>query len=128
LIPASGYYEWQKQGTGRKQPFFICPRDGEPFSFAGLWERWHDPEGEEVETCAILTTTANEVMQPIQERMPVILDPFAEEQWLDPRSTPGSLGVLLVPFAADQMGAFPVNPYVSNPRNEGARCLEPIGA
>ncbi len=83
LIPASGFYEWQKRGTGRKQPFFISLRDGEPFSFAGLWECWHSSEGEVVESCTILTTTANEVMQPIHERMPVILGPSAEEQWLD---------------------------------------------
>jgi putative SOS response-associated peptidase YedK len=90
----------------------------------GLWDRWHDPEGEAVETCATLTTTANELMQPIHERMPVISDPSAEEQWLDPRSTPDSLGALLVPFAADQMEAYPVNPYVSNAKNEGLRCQE----
>jgi putative SOS response-associated peptidase YedK len=55
LIPACGFYEWKKQGAGRKQPFFIRPREGRLFSFAGLWERWHDPQGEPVETCTILT-------------------------------------------------------------------------
>jgi putative SOS response-associated peptidase YedK len=128
LIPASGFYEWAKQGTGRKQAYFICPRAGELFSFAGLWERWHDPEGEEVESCTILTTTANELMRPIHERMPVILDLSAEEQWLDPRSAPDSLSALLVPFAADQMEAFPVSPWVSNPKHEGPRCIEPAVA
>jgi putative SOS response-associated peptidase YedK len=98
------------------------------FSFAGLWERWHDPEGEEVQSCTILTTTANEVMQPIHERMPVILDPSAEEQWLDPRASADALRSLCVPFAADQMEAFAVNPYVSNARNEGPRCIEPAVA
>jgi putative SOS response-associated peptidase YedK len=89
--------------NGPQATIFIRPRDEELFSFAGLWERWHDPQGEAVETCTILTTTANELMQPIHKRMPVILDASAEEQWLDPRSTPGSLGVLLVPFAAERM-------------------------
>jgi putative SOS response-associated peptidase YedK len=128
LIPASGFYEWQKQGTGHKQPFYICPRDGGLFSFAGLWEHWHDPEGEEVESCTILTTTANELMQLIHDRMPVILDPSSEEQWLDPQSRPDSLGALLVPFTADQMEAFPVSPWVSNPKHEGPRCIEPAVA
>jgi putative SOS response-associated peptidase YedK len=98
------------------------------FVFAGLWVRWHDPEGEEIEICAILTTPANALMQPIHERMPVILGPSAEEQWLDPRCTPDSLSALLVPFAADHREAHPVNPYVSNAKNEGPRYIEPAGA
>ncbi len=122
LIPASGFYEWRKDGK-RNQPYFVRLRDEELFSFAGLWERWHDPEGEEIETCAIVTTTANEVMQPIHERMPVILDPSAEEQWLDSRSTPDSLSALLVPFASERMEVFPVNLYVNNARNEGQSAL-----
>jgi putative SOS response-associated peptidase YedK len=69
LIPASGFYEWQKQATGPKQPFYIHPRDEEElFSFAGLWETWHDPEGEIVESCAIITTEANELMRSVPDR------------------------------------------------------------
>jgi putative SOS response-associated peptidase YedK len=128
LISASGFYEWMKQGTGRKQPFFISLRDGEPFSFAGLWERWHDPEGEEVQTCTILTTTANEVMQPIHERMPVILGPAVEEQWLDPRVSPDALRSLLLPYTGDDMEARPVGLWVNNPKNDGPKCLEPASA
>ncbi len=79
-------------------------------------------------SCAILTTTANELMQPIHERMPVILDVSAEEQWLDPRSAPDSLGTLLVSFAAERMEAFVVNSYVSDPKHEGPRCIEPAVA
>jgi putative SOS response-associated peptidase YedK len=124
LIPASGFYEWQKQAAGPKQPFFIRPRDGELFSFAGLWERWHDPEGEQVESCTILTTTANELMRPIHERMPVILGPSVEEQWLDPFASTEELQSLLVPFAVDQMEAYPITTYVNNARNEGPRCIE----
>jgi putative SOS response-associated peptidase YedK len=126
LIPASGFFEWQKQGTGRKQPFFIRPRDEELFSFAGLWERWHDPEGEPVETCTILTTTANEVMQPIHDRMPLILGPSAEEQWLDPRSSTDALCSLLVPSSSEGMEARPVGLWVNNPKNDGPKCLEPV--
>jgi putative SOS response-associated peptidase YedK len=128
LIPASGFYEWMKQGTGRKQPFFISPRDGELFSFAGLWECWHDPEGEEVQSCTILTTTANEVMQPIHERMPVILGPSAEEQWLDPRASADALRSLLVPYRSAGMEARPVGLWVNNPKNDSPKCLEPASA
>jgi putative SOS response-associated peptidase YedK len=128
LIPASGFYEWQKQGTGRKQPFFISMRDGELFSFAGLWERWHDPEGEEVQSCTIQTTTANEVMQPIHERMPVILGPSAEEQWLDRRASADALRSLLVPYTSADMEAHPVGLWVNNPKNDGPKCLGPASA
>jgi putative SOS response-associated peptidase YedK len=126
LIPASGFYEWAKQGTASKQPFFISLRDADLFSFASLWERWYDPEGEVVETCAILTTTANEVMQPIHERMPVILRPSAEEQWLDPRASADALRSLLVPYAGDDMEARAVGLWVNNPKNDGPECLEPM--
>ena len=95
------------------------------FSFAGLWERWHDPEGEEIESCTILTTTANELMQPIHDRMPVILDSEGENEWLNPRSAPDSLRALLVPFASDQMEAYAVNLYVNNAKNQGPKCIEP---
>ncbi len=128
LIPASGFYEWQKQGTGRKQPFFISLRDGEPFSFAGLWECWHDPQVEVIESCTIVTTTANEVMQPIHERMPVILGPSAEEQWLDPRASADALRSLLVPYNSEEMVAHPVGLFVNNPKNDGPKCLESASA
>ncbi len=112
LIPASGFYEWQKQATGPKQPFYIHPRDEELFSFAGLWEAWHDPESEEVETCAILTTTANELMHPIHDHMLVILSPCSEEQWLDPRASTEELQLLLVPCASEGMEARRVGMWV----------------
>jgi hypothetical protein len=85
-------------------------------------------QGELVETCTILTTEANELMRPIHDRMPVILDPAGEDAWLDSRSSPDGLRALLVPFASDRMEAFPVNPYVSNAKNEGPRCIAPAGA
>jgi putative SOS response-associated peptidase YedK len=128
LIPASAFYEWQKQGTGRKQPFVISLRDGEPFSFAGLWESWTDPQGEVIETCTILTTTANEVMLPIHERMPVILWSSAEEQWLDPRANSNALRSLLVPYSSEGMEARPVGLWVNNPKNDGPKCLEPASS
>jgi putative SOS response-associated peptidase YedK len=77
LIPASAFYEWQKVSAKIKQPYCIRPRDGGLFAFAGLWERWNDPAGETVESCTILTTEANELMRPLHDRMPVILDSSA---------------------------------------------------
>ena len=110
----------------RNQPYCIRPRDGALFSFAGLWETWNDPKGETVETCTILTTEANELMRPLHDRMPVILDAGGEALWLDQTATADALRSLFMPFPADQMEALPVNPWVSNARNEGPRCLELI--
>jgi putative SOS response-associated peptidase YedK len=126
LIPASGFYEWQKGSGKTKQPFFIRPRDGGLFSFAGLWECWHDPKGATVETCTILTTGANELMRPIHDRMPVILDSASEGAWLDPSASPDALRALFVPFASERMEAYAVSPWVSNARNQGERCIEPV--
>jgi len=96
--------------------------------FAGLCERWHDPEGEEVETCTILTTTANDLMKPIHDRMPVLLDPTTEGQWLDPRASGDVLQSLLVPCPAEWMAARPVSLWVNNPKNHGPKCIESVSA
>src|ERR1700693_18489 len=82
LIPADGFYEWKAVG-GRKQPFFIRAKSGGPFAFAGLWETWTVPNGEELETAAIVTTKANRTLSAIYDRMPVILAPDAFDLWLD---------------------------------------------
>jgi putative SOS response-associated peptidase YedK len=119
---------WQKVRGGRKQPYFIRPRDGGLFTFAGLWECWHDPRGEVVETCTILTTEANELMRPLHDRMPVILDAEAERLWLDPHATADSLHALLVQYPSEKMEAFAVNSWVSDPKHEGPRCLETVEA
>jgi putative SOS response-associated peptidase YedK len=120
--------EWQKQGGNRKQPYCIRPRDGGLFAFAGLWERWHDPRGETVETCTILTTAANEVMRPLHERMPVIVGADADSLWLDAHASADALRALFAPYASKEMEAIAVGLWVSNARNEGPRCLEPDGA
>jgi putative SOS response-associated peptidase YedK len=98
VIPASGFYEWQQTGARRKQPYFIRPRDGGLFTFVGLWEEWHDPRGEVVETCTILTTEANDLMRPLHDRMPVILDPTSDARWLDAGADAASLHALLIPY------------------------------
>jgi putative SOS response-associated peptidase YedK len=128
LIPASGFYEWQKAGAGGKQPYFIRPHVGGLFALAGLWERWHDPHGEAVESCTILTTEANELMQSLHDRMPVILDRDSERVWLDSQASSDTLRSLLTPFASDRMEALPVSPWVNSAKNEGPRCLEPGSA
>ena len=123
LIPTSGFYEWVATGAKKKQPLHIRMIDGRPFALAGLWERWSGAEGEPVESCTILTTTANELMQPFHDRMPVILAPDAYEAWLDPQTPVEALQALLRPYPPEGMVAVPVGAYVSNPRNEGPQCL-----
>lgn len=126
LVLADGFYEWQRSG-GRKQPYFFQLRDGRPFAFAGLWERWQAPDGQTVETCTILTTAPNDLARPIHDRMPVILDPAAYDQWLDPElRLAGPLEALLQPYPAAAMTAYPVSTYVNNARNDGPQCLDPL--
>jgi putative SOS response-associated peptidase YedK len=125
LVPADGFYEWKPAGR-HKQPHLIRPRQGGSFAFAGLWECWHGPGGACLETAAILTTTANEAVQPIHDRMPVLLRPQDYVAWLDPlRQHAGELQSLLRPWLAEGTEIAPVGSWVSNPRHEGPRCLEP---
>jgi len=126
LVPADGFYSWQQQGR-RKQPFFIYLKDGHLFAFAGLWESWKGGAGEVIETFTILTTIANDLVRPIHEPMPVILDPQHYDVWLDP--APGDVSVLkplLQPYPAERMTAVRVGPLVNKPRNEGSQCAQPI--
>jgi putative SOS response-associated peptidase YedK len=125
LVPADGFYVWTK-GTGRKEPFLVRLRDRRPFAFAGLWERWESPGGEVVESCAILTTEANEVVRPITDRMPVIVQPRHYGRWLDPALTdPREIRALLAPYPADRMVACPVSRRVNDARNDGPECIAP---
>ncbi len=128
LIPASGFYEWQKLGAGHKQPYFIRPRDGRPLALAGLWECWHDPQGEPVETCTILTTEANELMRPLHDRMPVLIDPASDGAWLDAHAPVDALRALFVPSPSERLEVIAVGPWVSSVRNQGPQCLEPAEA
>ena len=82
LFPADGFYEWKSDG-GRKRPYFIHPRHGGSIAFAGLWENWMGPHGEEVETACIVTTAANHALAPLHDRMPVVIGPEAFDLWLD---------------------------------------------
>lgn len=124
LLPADGFYEWKKVGK-QKLPVHIRLKTDEPFAFAGLWESWKPPEGELVETCTILTTSANDVVAPYHERMPVILPEQHFEAWLKPGDADAEgLLPLLVPYPADAMTVVPANPICNSPKYDGPACLQ----
>jgi putative SOS response-associated peptidase YedK len=126
LILADGFYEWSGDGP-RKQPYHVKLRDGEPFAFAGLWDRWAPADGRPLETCTILTTAPNAVVRPIHDRMPVILPPGAYGAWLDPMLHDASeLRALLTPYPAEAMTAFPVSTWVNNPAHDAPACVLPL--
>lgn len=126
LVPADGFYEWQKQ-NGSKQPMRIGMADGGLFAIAGLWEHWQSPDGSEIESCTLLTTEPNELLRPVHNRMPVILAPEDFELWLDPAAQhAGEVQHLLGPFPAGAMDFYPVSTHVNNPANEDPRCIEPL--
>ena len=126
LIPANGFYEWQRLERG-KQPYFVRMRNERLFAFAGLWDRWENPDKDAIETCTILTTAANSVLAPIHDRMPVILPVGEYDRWLDPSlKNPDSLAPLLVPFPPEEMIAFPVNSRVNAPSNDDKGCIAPL--
>ena len=125
LIPADGFYEWQKT-NGAKQPFHIRLQNGRPFAFAGLWETWQGDGGPEVRSCTILTTGANDLLAPVHGRMPVILDPENYDFWLDPDVQEAEpLTGLLEPYPSEAMEAYPVSRFVNSPSNDDPRCVEP---
>jgi putative SOS response-associated peptidase YedK len=126
LVPASGFYEWLALAGGkRKQPYCFRHGDERPWAFAGLWERWEGPGGP-VESCAILTTEANELVRPVHDRMPVILPRQHWAAWLDPmQQEAGELVQLLRPYPAEAMRAYPIGGLVNNPRNDRPECLAP---
>jgi putative SOS response-associated peptidase YedK len=124
LVPADGFYEWQKQEGGRrKQPHLIRMKDDRPFGFAGLWDTWRRGD-EMLETFTILTTAPNELVAPIHDRMPVIVAPQDFDRWLDPRVDANGVADLLKPYPADEMRAGPVGLAVNNPKNDDASCAE----
>ena len=128
LIPAEGFYEW-KAGKDGKTPFLIRRGDGEPFAMAGLWERWHAPEGDSIESCAIIVTDANELVHAIHDRMPVILQQEEYAAWLDPANTDADgLMALLKPADPAPWTLHPVSRRVNSPRNDSPDLLEPVEA
>ncbi|MGO9775819.1 MAG: SOS response-associated peptidase [Terracidiphilus sp.] len=126
LVPADGFYEWQQVDAKTKQPFAIALASGEPFAFAGLWESWQPAQGPPLETFAILTTSPNEIMQPIHNRMPVILEPRDYDHWLVPGDPARPPIDLLRPFPAEKMLVWPVSGRVGNVRNNDPELLDRI--
>jgi putative SOS response-associated peptidase YedK len=131
IVPADGFYEWRAvPGQKKKQPYFIHRTDGEPLAFAGLWETWRGPDrdrAERLRSTTIITTTANETMAPLHDRMPVILPPSAWDEWLDPtRSDLETLGRLLVPAPVGLLSLHPVDAAVGNVRNQGPHLTDPV--
>lgn len=132
IVPADGFYEWKKlDGRKKKQPYFIHRPDDEPFAFAGLWEVWKGPEkgsdDVQLRSTTIITTSANEPMSAIHDRMPVVLPPSAWDEWLDPDNDDiDTLGKLLVPAPASLITMHPVSVDVGNVRNNGSRLVEEI--
>ena len=121
LIPATGFYEWHKTGDG-KQAYNICREDQQLFAFAGLWEYW-EHDAETLYSCTIITTAANALMQPIHERMPVIIAKPHYRKWLDSHQSPSILQSLLAEDAYASMQLRPVSVWVNNPQHDGPNCL-----
>jgi putative SOS response-associated peptidase YedK len=127
LIPADGFYEWQEMGSGPRRPFFVRRKDGAPFAFAGLWEVWSGPNGEEMETAAIVTTDANRALHPIDHRMPVVLPPEAFAMWLDCRNVDAeTAAALIAPAPETLLEAYPVSRAVNKYANDDASLIERV--
>lgn len=126
LIAADGFYEW-RPGKPRKQPYYIRMKDGKPFAFAGLWERW-EPEGAEaVDSCTIIVTTANELISQIHDRMPAILAPQDYDLWLDPEvHDPEKVMPLLKSYPEKEMEIYPVGFSVNSPKHDGEGLIKPL--
>lgn len=123
IIPADGFYEWKKLGKKTKIPYRFTLRDNELFSMAGIWEEYESVSGETQHTFLILTTTPNEVVSEIHDRMPVILTKEAEKKWLDNYSSEEDLKKYLAPYTSDQMLSFTVSPLVNSVANDTAAVM-----
>ncbi|MDZ4818570.1 MAG: SOS response-associated peptidase [Planctomycetota bacterium] len=124
LILTDGYYEWARIGS-KKQPY-LFEIGQRPFAFAGIWESWRGEGQTPLQSCAIITTSANALASTIHDRMPVILHPTDYDAWLDPGNKDAAeLARLLVPWESDDLTMRPVSTFVNNARNEGPQCVEP---
>jgi putative SOS response-associated peptidase YedK len=125
LVPADGFYEWQRTGKS-KQPFCFEVNEGSLFAFAGLWDRWKDPNGTWLKSCSILTTTPTVVTSSVHDRMPVILDPDRYDLWLDPGMHDSRVvSEMLKPYDARLMRCYPVSARVNHVANDDAECSAP---
>ena len=129
LVPADGFYEWQRLPDGRRQPHYITTADGSPLAFAGLWSAWSErtSEAPALLTCTILTTTPNAVTASIHDRMPVIIDPDGYDLWLDPgMQNVAAISELLKPYDAMLMRCYPVSNRVNHVGNDDVECSQPV--
>ncbi len=127
LVPADGFYEWQTGQGGTKQPYLIRRKDRAPFAMAAIWEDWLTADGSELDSCAIITTAANDTLAPIHHRMPVILDPKEWDRWLDAVETPAKEATkLLQPAPNDLMDAVPVSDRVNRVSQDDPTLLDPV--
>jgi putative SOS response-associated peptidase YedK len=125
IVPARAFFEWKHEGKN-KIPLCIHRKDNGPMAFAGIWEEWKAPDGSRLDTFAILTTTANKLVVPIHNRMPVILSPDDYPTWLNKHLTdPEQLKPLYQPFPADLLEAYPVSDRVNSPRNNSPENIRP---
>lgn len=126
LVPADGFFEWKKAGKS-KQPYFISHQDGSPFAIAGLWEHWQAPDGSVIESFTLITTEPNELVRPLHNRMPAILPRHAFDLWLNPDTDQKRLqALLLTPYPADLLTAWPVSTQVNSPVNDHPDLIEPL--
>ncbi|MEC0612648.1 SOS response-associated peptidase, partial [Bacillus spizizenii] len=125
IIPADSFYEWKRLDRKTKIPIRIKLKSSALFAFAGLYEKWKTHQGDPLYTCTIITTTPNELMKDIHDRMPVILTYDQEKEWLNPLNTePDDLQSLLMPYNADDMEAYQVSPLVNSPKNNSLELLD----
>ncbi len=122
LILADGFYEWKKEGS-QKTPYYIRLKSGKPFCFAGLWETWKQPDGGLLYTGTILTTEANQLVNPIHKRMPVILGNENYDAWMNPKQSVDLLRDLLTQYKSEEMEAYAVSKLVNKPTNDSAQCI-----
>jgi len=127
LIPADGFYEW-KDERGSRRPYVVRPRDRGPIAFAGLWESWMGPNGEEMETAAIITTEASHDVAHIHHRMPVIVPPDAFDLWLDPNVDVEMATALIAPAPAGLLDAYEVSTAINRAANDSPAVLDPAPA
>jgi putative SOS response-associated peptidase YedK len=127
LVLASGFYEWHKDESG-KTPFFISRGDDQPFGMAGLWDEWAKGEGDPLRTCTVITTPANEFMQSMHHRMPVLMDGSSALNWLAPEAATDELLQMLLGPQQVELQAWPVSKSVNNPVNDQASLIERVPA
>ena len=126
IIPASSFFEWQHEGK-LARPYYVHLKDSLPMCFAGIWDRWKGPTGETIESCSILTTTSNKLIEPLHERMPVILHQDEYGLWLNRNiHDPEMLKQLYQPYPADMMGMWEVSTVVNSPRNDSEECIRSV--